>query len=63
MKVEVVEPMGNELYVYFTLQEGGRQYVARLISDTVPPTGRPLEVWFDVSRAHFFDAQTEEAIQ
>ena len=63
VKVEVVEPMGNELYVYFTLQEGGRQYVARLISDTVPPTGRPLEVWFDVSRAHFFDAQTEEAIQ
>jgi len=60
--VEVVEPMGNELYVYFTLRQGGQQYVARVTSESEPPIGKPLDVWFDLSRAHFFDAATEAKI-
>jgi len=54
--VEVVEPMGNEMFVYFKV--GNSQATAR-----VPPaqieTGRQGEFYFDISKAHFFDIETE----
>ncbi|MBM4167681.1 MAG: sn-glycerol-3-phosphate ABC transporter ATP-binding protein UgpC [Ignavibacteria bacterium] len=60
--VEVVEPMGNELLLYFTTVEGGNQYVARFSAEVIPTAGRWMELSFDMSQAHFFDEQTNEAI-
>ncbi len=60
--VEVVEPMGNEIYVYFSTPPNGGQYVARVNSSKEPPVGKPLELVFDLSKAHFFDKQTEKVI-
>jgi multiple sugar transport system ATP-binding protein len=56
--VEVVEPMGNEIFVYFTTGSGG-QFVSRIISAEEPTAGSPMEFSFDMSKAHFFDRTTE----
>jgi multiple sugar transport system ATP-binding protein len=62
VNVEVVEPMGNELFVYFTTRKGGTQYVARIASNREPQVGRPLSLAFDMSHAHYFDTQTEKVL-
>ncbi len=60
-RVEVVEPMGNEIYVYFTTGSS-TQYVARISATEEPEAGRDLEFSFDMSKAHFFDKETENVI-
>ncbi|MBI2618711.1 MAG: sn-glycerol-3-phosphate ABC transporter ATP-binding protein UgpC [Ignavibacteriales bacterium] len=62
VKVEVVEPMGNEIFVYFSTQRNGLQYVARVDASEEPPVGRTLELVFEMQKAHYFDAETEEVI-
>ncbi len=62
VRVEVVEPMGNEIFVYFSTKRDGNQYVARVRASKEPPVGKPLELVFDLSKAHFFDNETEKAI-
>lgn len=59
--VEVVEPVGNEMFVYFSTGVN-TQYVARLSSDAAPEVGRPLELFFDTTKVHFFDRETERAL-
>jgi multiple sugar transport system ATP-binding protein len=59
--IEVVEPVGNEIFVYFSTGTDA-QYVARLATDTPPPVGRPFELLFDTSKIHFFDKDTEKAL-
>lgn len=54
--VEVVEPMGNEIFAYVTC--GGAQLVARM-SPVEIATGEKRDFSFDMSKAHFFDQQTE----
>lgn len=58
--VDVVEPMGNEIYLY--LDAGDSSIVARVAAMVEPNPGEKLDVLFDMSRAHFFDAGTEETI-
>ncbi len=60
--VQVVEPMGNEIYVYFSVGKDGRQYTARFDATTMPSVGKRLEMIFNTSKAHFFEAATEEVI-
>ena len=60
--VEVVEPMGNEIYVYFTTRKNGNQFVARISSSREPAVGKPLDLLFDMSHAHYFDTKTEKTI-
>ena len=60
--VEVVEPMGNETYIYFSTRKESPQFVARVNSTKKPATGRPLDLVFDMGYAHFFDQQTEKTI-
>lgn len=62
VNVEVVEPMGNEVYVYFSMKKKSDQFIARLSTETEPKVGKPIELNFDMSRAHFFDAATEKVI-
>lgn len=60
--VEVVEPMGNEIYIYFATRKNGSQHIARVPSSKEPPVGKPLDLVFDMSHAHFFDQQSERTI-
>lgn len=58
--VDVVEPMGNEIFVYFTC--GVAQLVARL-TPTQIQAGKKQDFSFDMSKAHFFDKTSENVIK
>jgi multiple sugar transport system ATP-binding protein len=60
-QVEVVEPVGNEVFVYFSTAPNV-QYVARLATDTPPAVGKPFQLLLDTSKIHFFDTETEKTI-
>ncbi len=61
-RLEVVEPMGNELFLYFTTGSGN-EYVARVSAVEEPTPGRTMEFVVDTSKAHFFDPITENVIE
>lgn len=63
VNVEVVEPMGNEIYVYYTTKANGTQYVARISSAREPAVGKTMDLVFDLSKVHFFDVETENVIR
>lgn len=59
--VEVVEPMGHEVYLY--LDVGGQSLTARIpVGETEPAVNKPHVLDIDTQGIHFFDAQTESAI-
>ena len=58
--VDVVEPMGAEIYLY--LKAGSNSFVARVHAHDTAQVNQDLQVVFDMSKAHFFDPQTEMAI-
>lgn len=58
--VEVVEPMGNEIFLYLTT--GKHSLVARVNSREEPAIGKPLDISFDMSKVHFFNKETEKTI-
>lgn len=62
--VEVVEPMGNEIFIYFntSLNDSGHDLVCRTNIRTVPETGTNLPFGLDVSKIHFFQADSDLAI-
>jgi multiple sugar transport system ATP-binding protein len=60
-RVEVVEPMGNEIYVYFSTKPGA-MHVARLTATDEPELRQEMGFVFDTSKVHLFDAETERAI-
>ena len=62
VKVEVVEPMGNEIFVYFSTASD-TQYVARIHATVAPKTGQAMEFGFDMTKALFFDKTTEKVLQ
>lgn len=59
-ELEVVEPMGNEIFLYFTLE--GVQITARIPSreQLQPRTKHPL--YLDLSKLHFFDSADEKSL-
>ncbi|MBV6512896.1 MAG: Trehalose import ATP-binding protein SugC [Ignavibacteriaceae bacterium] len=59
-ELEVVEPMGNEVFLYFTQE--GVQITARIPTRErlSPRTKHPLYV--DLSKLHFFDAADEKSL-
>ncbi len=62
VNVEIVEPLGNEIYVYFSMKTAGNQYIARIGASEFPSVGKPAELVVDMSRVHFFDKHTEAAL-
>jgi multiple sugar transport system ATP-binding protein len=60
-KVEVVEPMGNEIYVYFSTRPG-TMCVSRITATEEPEAGREMEFVFDTAKLHLFDAATEKVL-
>ncbi len=58
--VDLVEPMGSEIYIYFTT--GRNNFIARVSNQDTAVANQDVQVVFDMSKAHFFDPQTDEAI-
>ncbi len=61
VELEVVEPMGNEIYLYFQIE--GTQFIARIPAREVPNSGSTKNLFLDLSKLHFFDAESELAIR
>ncbi len=60
-RIDVVEPVGNEIFVYFTTGAGGT-FVARIAADNPPAVGSTRELYLDTSKVHFFDCETEKTL-
>ncbi len=59
-QVDVMEPMGSEIYLY--LVSGKSAYVARVDPRSQARPGNLLEVMMNLDRVHLFDKQTEQAL-
>ncbi|MEW9667308.1 ABC transporter ATP-binding protein [Ammoniphilus sp. 3BR4] len=60
-KIDVVENMGSELFLYFTL--GSTQITARINNRTEIHHGDRIQLAIDMNKCHFFDIKTEKAIR
>ena len=59
-KVEVVEPMGNETFVYVTT--GKTPIVARLTTRSEMKPDSEIDLFIDMRRIHFFDPGDEKTV-
>ncbi|HEM62647.1 MAG TPA: ABC transporter ATP-binding protein [Chloroflexi bacterium] len=59
-KVDVIEPMGSERYLF--LRVDGEELVARVDPRSKADVGQEIEVLFNMGNIHLFDPLTEEAI-
>lgn len=57
---EVYEPMGSEVYLY--LNTGKHTFIARVGAHNRPKVNQDMDLVFDMSKAHFFDKDSEETI-
>lgn len=60
VELEVVEPMGNETYIYFSIE--GTQLTSRVQSENQFMVGKETTLYFDLEKIHFFNPETEEKI-
>ena len=58
--VEVVEPMGAEIFLY--LNTGKHSFIARVDSHQKAEVNQDLDIVFDMPKTHFFDPETEKTI-
>ncbi len=59
-KVEVVEPMGSELYLY--LNSGRHDFIARIPPREEIGVGKEIRLVFDMSKVHFFDPDSGKTL-
>ncbi|MGM0421009.1 MAG: ABC transporter ATP-binding protein [Bacillota bacterium] len=59
-EVEVVEPMGSEIYLY--LAQDGHSFIGRVEAESTAEVGDNMRIGVDQNKMHVFDAETEEAI-
>jgi multiple sugar transport system ATP-binding protein len=59
-RVDVVEPMGAEIYL--TLTTSASVFIARVNAHDTATMNQDLELVFDMAKIHFFDKETEESI-
>jgi multiple sugar transport system ATP-binding protein len=59
-KVEVVEPMGSEIYLH--LDMAGSSFTARIKSEQEPDVNKPYVLDVLMDHAHYFDLASEQAI-
>ncbi|WP_327054052.1 ABC transporter ATP-binding protein [Halomicrococcus gelatinilyticus] len=60
-EASVVEPMGNENFLYATL--GDRELTARIASTLHPKPGQTVRFTFDEAALYLFDAETGESLK
>ncbi|MCY3738895.1 MAG: sn-glycerol-3-phosphate ABC transporter ATP-binding protein UgpC [Gemmatimonadaceae bacterium] len=58
--VEVVEPMGNEVFLYLTT--GRSSFVARVDPLHVPAVEQRVRLAVEIGKAHYFDRETEVSL-
>jgi multiple sugar transport system ATP-binding protein len=58
--VEVVEPMGSEIYLH--MKVGRHACIARVGPHDRPEINQDIDVVFDMGKVHFFDTQTHAAV-
>jgi multiple sugar transport system ATP-binding protein len=61
-QIEVVGPVGNDVFLYSSTYVS-TQHVARIATDAQPPVGKPYELLFDTSKAHFFDSHRADTVR
>jgi len=59
-KVELIEPMGAELYMY--LSTGESNLIARLDAHVTAELDEMRTLFIDMNKSHFFDAESDRAI-
>ncbi len=60
IQVDVVEPVGNEIFVYFS--EGENSYCMRMVPDHLHNAGEKINILFNMDKMYFFDPDTEERL-
>lgn len=58
--LEVVEPMGNEIFLYFYIDS--TQCIARIPAREKPEAKSKINLSLNLDKLHFFDAETEKSI-
>lgn len=58
--IDVIEPMGNELYIYGRC--GSMMLVARVPEDAAPKVGQTFVLKVNPEKLYIFDEKTEKAI-
>lgn len=58
--LEIVEPMGNEAYLHFNLDDV--QFISRIPARDIPQTGSIRKLKMNLKRIHFFDFENEKVI-
>jgi multiple sugar transport system ATP-binding protein len=61
LRIDVLEPMGNEIVMYASLRSS--EVVARVAPQALPEPGKPVALALDARKLHFFDAESEVAIR
>ncbi|MFA5335519.1 MAG: sn-glycerol-3-phosphate ABC transporter ATP-binding protein UgpC [Candidatus Omnitrophota bacterium] len=59
-RVDVVEPMGSEVYLHMVTPK--QAFTARVGGHDKPEVNHDIDLVFDMSKVHFFDKDTEKAI-
>lgn len=60
IRVDVVEPIGNEIFVYFS--ENENNYCMRMAPERLHRAGENIQVVLDLRKLFFFDAQTGDRV-
>jgi multiple sugar transport system ATP-binding protein len=60
IQVDVVEPVGNEVFLYFT--EADTQYCMRMLPEKMYKPGDKIQIAFNLGKVYFFDSQTDERL-
>ncbi|MCF8240833.1 MAG: sn-glycerol-3-phosphate ABC transporter ATP-binding protein UgpC [Melioribacteraceae bacterium] len=58
--IEVIEPLGNETFLYFTIQD--KQQVARVDSDANVIIGNKIKLFMNSSRIYFFNENGDRIV-
>ncbi|MBI5476964.1 MAG: sn-glycerol-3-phosphate ABC transporter ATP-binding protein UgpC [Ignavibacteriales bacterium] len=58
VNILVTEPVGNEIFIYFSLSNNGEQFVSRIPSEINPTAGTKFNLYIDTTKLHFFHPQT-----
>jgi multiple sugar transport system ATP-binding protein len=59
-RVDVIEPMGSERYLY--LVADGKDFAARVDPRSAATVGEELDIVLNMDNMHLFDAATEQAL-
>lgn len=59
---EIIEPLGSEVYLYLTSPSKKHTFIAKVGGHAKPGINQDLNLVFDMSKAHFFDKDTEKTI-